>query len=143
MFSTAISAPLVSLYDGKCITVIQTCTRVGVGVSPRLVETVSTGRELATDDAQPARHGESVAKLLEVMRSALRQPRLGRRRQATDDRTYNLPVVIPVRGAVMNNRFANAQGGSASQYMLVIGDLKLFEPRTMCPIIAVRDREEH
>jgi hypothetical protein len=90
-------------------------------VSPRLVETVSTGRELATDDAQPARHGESVAKLLEVMRSALCQPRLGRRRQATDDRTYNLPVVIPVRGAVMNNRFANAQGGSASQYMLVIG----------------------
>src|ERR1700693_819543 len=76
MFRTAISAPLVSLYDGKCITVIQNCTRVGVGVSPRLVETVSTGRELATDDAQPARHGESVAKLLEVMRSALRQPRL-------------------------------------------------------------------
>jgi hypothetical protein len=55
------------------------------------------------------------------MRSALRQPRLGRRRQATDDRTYNLPVGIPVCGAVMNNRFANAQGGSASQYMLVIG----------------------
>ena len=24
---------------------------------------------------------------------------------------------------------------------LVIGDLKLFEPKTMCPIIAVRDRE--
>jgi hypothetical protein len=23
----------------------------------------------------------------------------------------------------MNNRFANAQGGSASQYMLVIGDM--------------------
>jgi hypothetical protein len=23
-----------------------------------------------------------------------------------------------------------------------IGDLKLFEPKTMCPIIAVRDREE-
>jgi hypothetical protein len=25
---------------------------------------------------------------------------------------------------------------------LVIGDLKLFEPKTMCPFIAVRDREE-
>jgi hypothetical protein len=24
----------------------------------------------------------------------------------------------------------------------IIGDLKLFEPKTMCPIIAVRDREE-
>jgi hypothetical protein len=23
-----------------------------------------------------------------------------------------------------------------------IGDLKLFEPKTMCPLIAVRDREE-
>ncbi len=23
------------------------------------------------------------------------------------------------------------------------GDLKLFEPKTMCPRIAVRDREEH
>jgi hypothetical protein len=25
---------------------------------------------------------------------------------------------------------------------LVFGDLKLFEPKTTCPIIAVRDREE-
>jgi hypothetical protein len=24
----------------------------------------------------------------------------------------------------------------------VFGDLKLFEPKTMCPLIAVRDREE-
>jgi hypothetical protein len=24
----------------------------------------------------------------------------------------------------------------------IIGDLKLFEPKTMCPLIAVRDREE-
>jgi len=24
----------------------------------------------------------------------------------------------------------------------VVGDLKLFEPKTMCPFIAVRDREE-
>ena len=27
------------------------------------------------------------------------------------------------------------------RHELIIGDLKLFEPRTMCPIIAVRDRE--
>jgi hypothetical protein len=25
---------------------------------------------------------------------------------------------------------------------LILGDLKLFEPKTMCPIIAVREREE-
>ena len=29
------------------------------------------------------------------------------------------------------------------QKQQIVGDLKLFEPKTMCPLIAVRDREEH
>jgi hypothetical protein len=37
----------------------------------------------------------------------------------------------------VRRRSRNASRGFAQ----IIGDLKLFEPKTMCPIIAVRDRE--
>ena len=35
-----------------------------------------------------------------------------------------------------------ATGWSAQGSDARFGDLKLFEPKTMCPLIAVRDREE-
>jgi hypothetical protein len=34
------------------------------------------------------------------------------------------------------------QGELAVDTPRILGDLKLFEPRTRCPFIAVRDREE-
>jgi hypothetical protein len=37
---------------------------------------------------------------------------------------------------------AHAQAICATPEKKIIGDLKLFEPKTMCPIIAVREREK-
>ena len=44
--------------------------------------------------------------------------------------------------AESDNRHVDTRTADTVAKPLVIGDLKLFEPKTMCPIIAVRDREE-
>jgi hypothetical protein len=69
-------------------------------------------------------------------RSAAPRVHLPNRRVTTQGRA------LRASGPELDDMNAAITAGRSSWRALIFGDLKLFEPKTMCPFLAVRDREE-